>query len=178
MSWESLRSKPVSRLDAEYAILTAMLQCRVSSGPSSLPQGLHDPPAYSPPPSPRPAYATLASPADSDEPPAYSALNVSAPVKEKNALSSDPPAEDVLHFLDPSQDTLLSLSLRYDVPQHALRRKNNLFADHLLAARRTILIPGEHYKGGISLSPKPLETEEEEMRKAKIRRLDTSLALN
>ena len=80
------------------------------------------------------------------------------------------PSEDVLHFLDPSIDTILSLSLRYGVPHDALRRKNGLFADHLLAARKTILIPGEFYKGGVSLSPEPLESEEEEIRKAKIRR--------
>ena len=145
------------------------LQCRVSSGPSSLPQGLRDPPAYSPPP-PRPAYSSLTSLAVSEEPPAYSTLNVLTPLKEENHASPDPPAEDVLHFLDPSQDSLLSLSLRYGVPQDALRRKNSLFADHLLVARRTILIPGEFYSGGVSLSPEPMESEEEEIRKAKIRR--------
>ena len=75
-----------------------------------------------------------------------------------------------MHFLDPSQDTIPSLALRYRVPQDALRRKNGLFADHLLAARKTILIPGEFYKGGTSLSPQPLESEEEEIRKSKIRR--------
>jgi len=76
----------------------------------------------------------------------------------------------VLHFLDPSQDTIASLSLRYGVPQNGLRRKNGLFADHLLAARRTVLIPGEFYKGGVSLSPEPIEDEEEEIRKTKVRR--------
>ena len=153
-----------------HAVLTATLHFRISTGPSSLPQGLRDPPAYSLPPSPRPTNATLAPPAMSDEPPAYSALNVSTPPQEKNQSSSESPTEDVLHFLDPSQDSLLSLSLRYGVPQDALKRKNGLFADHLLAARRTILIPGEFYKGGVSLSPEPMESEEEEIRKAKIRR--------
>ena len=56
------------------------------------------------------------------------------------------------------------------MPQDALRRKNNLFADHLLAARKTILIPGDIYKGGVSLSPEPIESEEEELRKSKIRK--------
>ena len=158
------------QLNPIHAVLTATLQFRISTGPSPLPQGLRDPPAYSLPPSPRPVNATLASPAISDEPPAYSTLNVPTPPKEKNQSSSDPPAEDVLHFLDPSQDSILSLSLRYGVPQDALKRKNGLFADHLLAARRTILIPGEFYKGGVSLSPEPMESEEEEIRKAKIRR--------
>lgn len=79
-------------------------------------------------------------------------------------------AEDVLHFLDPTRDTIASLSLRYGVPHEALRRTNGLFADHLLAARRTLLIPGEYYKGGVSLSPRPVAGEEEEIRKAKVRR--------
>lgn len=154
----------------KLAVLTATSESRVSSGPSSLPQGLRDAPAYSPPSSPRPGHAALASPLESEEPPAYSALNVLTPPKEKDHSSSESPVQDVLHFLDASQDTILSLSLRYGVPQDALRRKNGLFADHLLAARRTILIPGEFYKGGISLSPKPMESEEEEIRKAKVRR--------
>lgn len=113
-------------------------------------------------------HAALASPLDDSELPAYSAINPLTPPKEKDALN--PLAEDVLHFLDPSHDTIPSLSLRYGVPHSALRRKNGLFADHLLAARRTILIPGEFYKGGVSLSPGPLQSEEEEIRKNKIRR--------
>jgi hypothetical protein len=51
-----------------------------------------------------------------------------------------------------------------------LRRANKISADHLLQARRTIIIPGEYYKGGISLSPRPVEGEEEERRKAIVRR--------
>jgi len=88
---------------------------------------------------------------------------------EKSA-SSDKPAPDVLHFVDPSNDTVASLSLRYGVPAGALRSTNGLYADHLLAARRTVLIPGEFYKGGVSLSPRPLEGEEEETRKGKVRK--------
>jgi LysM repeat protein len=76
----------------------------------------------------------------------------------------------VLHFVDPNNDTISSLSLRYGVPADALRRTNKMYADHLLAARRTILIPGEFYKGGVSLSPRPLEGEEEEMKKTKLRK--------
>lgn len=82
---------------------------------------------------------------------------------------SDQPAEDVLHFLDRTRDSIPSLALRYGVPQDALRQKNRLWADHLLAARKVILIPGEYYKGGVSLSPQPLESEEEEIRKGKVR---------
>jgi LysM repeat protein len=76
----------------------------------------------------------------------------------------------VLHFVDQNNDSMTSLSLRYGVPIDALRRTNNLYADHLLAARRTILIPGEYYKGGVSLSPRPLEGEEEEIKKTKLRK--------
>lgn len=56
------------------------------------------------------------------------------------------------------------------MPLSALRRANGLTSDHLLLARRTALIPGEFYKGGVSLSPRPVEGEEEERRKNKIRR--------
>ena len=143
--------------------------CQISTSPSALPrEGLRNPPAYSPPPSPRPAHTTLASQLDCDEPPAYSAVETLAFSEKKN--STQALAEDVLHFLNPAQDTVDSLSLRYGVPQDALRRKNGLFADHLLSARRTLLIPGEFYKGGVSLSPEPIEDEEVEIRKTKVRR--------
>lgn len=141
--------------------------CQVSSTPSSLPQGLRDPPAYSPPPSPRPHDARVAHD-DSDQPPAYSAQSDWENSAEKQP--NDEPAPDVLHFVDPSGDTISSLSLRYGVPANALRRTNGLYADHLLPARRTVLIPGEFYKGGVSLSPRPIEGEEEEIRKGKIRK--------
>lgn len=134
--------------------------CQVSVVPSPLPQGLRDPPAYTPP---------VAGTKD-DEPPPYSAHNTLQPPSEKSKSVSEDTAPDVLHFVDPNNDTISSLSLRYRVPAEALRRTNGLFADHLLAARRTILIPGEYYKGGVSLSPRPLEGEEEEIRKGKVRK--------
>ncbi|KAF4457540.1 hypothetical protein F53441_590 [Fusarium austroafricanum] len=90
----------------------------------------------------------------------------------QDAMKED--ALDVLHFLDHRHDSVSSLSLRYGVPAHALRRNNNITSDHLLLARQTVLIPGEYYKGGVSLSPRPIEGEEEEMRKGKIRRFMTS----
>ncbi|KAF1965414.1 hypothetical protein BU23DRAFT_593678 [Bimuria novae-zelandiae CBS 107.79] len=133
--------------------------CQVSVVPSPLPQGLRDPPAYSPPAEGRAG----------DEPPPYSAHNTLQPPAEKSKTGMEENAPDVLHFVDPN-DTISSLSLRYGVPAEALRRTNGLFADHLLAARRTILIPGEYYKGGVSLSPRPLEGEEEELRKGKVRK--------
>jgi LysM repeat protein len=132
--------------------------CQVSIVPSPLPQGLRDPPAYSPP----------AGEQTGDEPPPYSAHNPLQPPTEKS--KSKEAAPDVLHFVDANNDSIGSLSIRYGVPAEALRRTNGLYADHLLAARRTILIPGEYYKGGVSLSPRPLEGEEEEIRKGKVRK--------
>ncbi|KAL8738778.1 MAG: hypothetical protein Q9181_000456 [Wetmoreana brouardii] len=129
---------------------------------------LQDPPAYFPPSSPRPAPATLAYSTDAEDPPAYSALE-NRQNGEKSEQTVNELADDVLHFVNPSQDTIPSLALRYAVPPNALRKKNNLYADHLLAARKAILIPGEYYKG-VSLSPQPIDGEEEELRKSKIRR--------
>ncbi|KAK7525863.1 uncharacterized protein IWZ02DRAFT_201423 [Phyllosticta citriasiana] len=141
--------------------------CQVSSLPSSLPQGLRDPPAYSPPASPRPSHATLAPVEMNERPPPYSPSDsIDAP----QTKSSEEHAPDVLHFVDPDIDTVASLSLAYGVPVNALRKTNNIFADHLLVGRRTVLIPGEYYKSGVSLSPRPVEGEEEEARKAKVRR--------
>ena len=102
--------------------------------------------------------------------PAYSVKDFQENVTEKITASVSSHPGDVLHFVDPSHDSLSSLSLRYGVPSQALRRLNGLYADHLLAARRTVLIPGEFYKGGISLSPRPVDGEEEDARKVKIRR--------
>jgi hypothetical protein len=134
--------------------------CQISTGPSALPaQGLRDPPTYSP----------HAEKDADDELPPYSAHNALQPPPEKSKHNSDD-APDVLHFVDQNNDSMTSLSLRYGVPVDALRRTNNLYADHLLAARRTILIPGEYYKGGVSLSPRPLEGEEEEIKKTKLRK--------
>lgn len=140
-------------------------------GPSPLPQGLYDPPEYSPPHSSKDKNARDSTLAEGD-PPAYSINNPLTTSGEK--VNEDRTAEDVLHFLDFPKDTIPSLGLRYGVPQDALRRKNNLFADHLLAARKTVLIPGEFYKGGVSLSPQPVHGEEEEIRKGKIRRFMTT----
>ena len=138
--------------------------------PSLIPQGLRDPPAYSAPPSPRPTHATLAHLPDSDAPPSYASLSHSQlHFEDQKKASGSSPAPDVLHFLSPD-DTLQSLSLAYGTPLPVLRSINNLFADHLLAARRTILIPGQYYKGGVSLSPRPVEGEEEELRRGKVRK--------
>jgi hypothetical protein len=106
-------------------------------------------------------------PSYSDELPQYSSLpkpQVLPPEKVNE------PAEDVLHFLDHEHDSLQSLSLRYGVSISVLRHSNNISSDHLLLARRTVVIPGEYYQGGVSLSPRPVEGEDEERRKAIVRR--------
>ncbi|KAH8794008.1 hypothetical protein BGZ57DRAFT_749200 [Hyaloscypha finlandica] len=142
--------------------------CQVSTTPAPLPQGLRDLPSYTPPSSSKPSPPSQDPPAYSDELPLYSSLtSTQTPPPEKDSSSQ---SEDVLHFLDHEHDNLNSLSLRYGVPIAALRRANNITSDHLLLARRTILIPGEFYKAGVSLSPRPIEGEEEERRKSTVRR--------
>ncbi|KAI5252590.1 hypothetical protein E4T42_03354 [Aureobasidium subglaciale] len=136
--------------------------CQISTDPkSTLPQGLRDPPPYN---SIQDSTLPL-SEKTTDAPPAYSAHEAFQSLPEKPLAN----APDVLHFLSPT-DTPLSLSLAYRVPLHALRKANNVFADHLIQGRRTVIIPGEYYKGGVSLSPRPIEGEEEELRKSKLRR--------
>ncbi|KAI9783342.1 MAG: hypothetical protein M1839_003876 [Geoglossum umbratile] len=78
-------------------------------------------------------------------------------------------SEDVLHFID-RHDTLVSLSFQYGTPIDALRRANAIWSDNLLHARRTLIIPSEFYRDGISLSPQPVDGEEEDVRKSKVRR--------
>ncbi|CZR66125.1 uncharacterized protein PAC_16026 [Phialocephala subalpina] len=143
--------------------------CQVSTTPSPLPQGPRDPPSYTPPSSSSKLKSSPLSqdpPSYSDELPSYSSLaNPHTPPPEKGQ-----PAEDVLHFLDHQHDSMTSLSFRYNVPIAALRKANNITSDHLLLARRTVIIPAEYYKGGVSLSPRPVEGEEEERRKGIVRR--------
>lgn len=148
--------------------------CQVSNMPSPLPQGLRDPPSYSS--VPNLGYRSIPS---SAPPPPYMADAPTTPPPAESSKSSSEPDEkavsdDTLHFLDHERDTVQSLSLRYGVPPAALRRRNNLTSDHLLVGRKTVLIPGEFYKSGVSLSPRPVEGEEEELRKGKIRRFMTA----
>lgn len=149
--------------------------CQVTSGPSALPQGLRDPPVYT---SPRASPKRLASPTDHlpqlpalDEPPAYSALqhHHPAPSSKREHDDDETAAPDVTHHLH-AGDTLSSLSLAYAVPLDVLRRHNTIYSDHLLPARRTLSIPGSHYKGGVSLSAAPVESADELERKSKLRR--------
>ena len=140
--------------------------CQITTEPSLLPQGLRDPPAYSSLDAKREREGRQDTPQAEEELPAYSAHQaVEAPAEKQNQQ----PAPDVLHFVN-ADDSMQSLGLAYGVPLNILRKTNNLYADHLLQARRTVLIPGEYYKGGVSLSPRPAEGEEEELRKQKIRR--------
>ncbi|KAK7751618.1 hypothetical protein SLS62_006444 [Diatrype stigma] len=142
--------------------------CQISergSSSSVLPPNLKDPPSYTssiatkprePPPPPYTASA--------DDPPQPSP---SAPEpKAQNPPSPPPRSEDTLHFLQLPDDTVASLSLRYGVSAAALRRANRLHSDHLLAGRRTVVIPG----GGASLSPRPVEGEAGERRARALRR--------
>lgn len=142
--------------------------CQISTNPSPLPQGLREPPTYISSSKPSTNQNDLP-PSYADELPSYASLtNLQTPPNEKS--SNNQPADDVLHFLDHEQDSLTSLSLSYGVPIPVLRRANNITSDHLLRARRTVIIPGEYYKLGASLSPRPIEGEEEERRKAIVRR--------
>jgi len=138
--------------------------CQISVTPSPLPQGLREPPPYESTSSS--SSHTRNGSSIRDEPPPYGENIQTHTAWEKSAE----PAPDVLHFVDAANDTVQSLSLRYGVPASALRQTNGLYADHLMAARRTVLIPGEFYKGGVSLSAGPVEGEEEELRKRKIRK--------
>ncbi|KAI0530137.1 hypothetical protein GGR58DRAFT_518706 [Xylaria digitata] len=141
--------------------------CQISQTDDILPPGLKDTPSsytvstsagadFESPPPPYTPYSTDYKPRDS--------------LNEKSAPQDEEIAEDTLHFLDHAHDSINSLSLRYGVPASALRRANNISSDHLIAGRRTVIIPGQYYKGGVSLSPRPIGGEDEEKRKAKIRR--------
>lgn len=139
--------------------------CQITTAPSSLPQGLRDPPAYS---SLQQEQANGTSSLDAsgeEELPPYDAGSYTGNKSDAKAA----PAEDVLHFVAPG-DSMRSLALAYGVPIDALRKTNNIYSDHLVQARKTLLIPGEFYKAGVSLSPRPLESEEEEIKKNKVRR--------
>ena len=162
--------------------------------PQPPPYAVDDPAAdvqpRTPPPPPQPAPTEPIQP-----PPEYSAVVPPQPVtvsahtvdgglsgnsrSSTAQIANPPPAagqqpadEDVQHFLAPA-DSLASLALAYGVPPPVLRSHNRLHSDHLLSARRTVRIPRSHYKGG-SLSPHPVEGEEESERKARLRRFMVS----
>ncbi|KAI1828222.1 hypothetical protein F4861DRAFT_171971 [Xylaria intraflava] len=140
--------------------------CQISQADNILPPGLKDPPPYT--------ASTGANDAFKQAPPPYTPTptdqNKQGAPSEKSSPRDEEQVEDILHFLDHAHDSVNSLSLRYNVPASVLRRANNIASDHLIAGRRTVIIPGQYYKGGVSLSPRPVEGEDEEARKAKIRR--------
>ncbi|KAI0200518.1 hypothetical protein F4808DRAFT_429244 [Astrocystis sublimbata] len=141
--------------------------CQISQDKNNvLPPGLKAPPSYASSVGTSKTFE-LAPPPYSPNPPDRKSHDVT---NEKCAAQDDEPVEDTLHFLNHAHDSINSLSLRYGVPAAALRRANNISSDHLIAGRRTCIIPGQYYKGGVSLSPRPVEGEEEEKRKAKLRR--------
>ncbi|KXL45353.1 hypothetical protein M433DRAFT_154520 [Acidomyces richmondensis BFW] len=140
--------------------------CQITTEPSVLPQGLKDPPAYSSFNGHNPCKVELDNGLD-EKPPAYAMGEAAQSFHEKK--QDEEPALDVLHFVTPN-DSMHGLSLAYGVPIDVLRKTNNIFSDHLLQGRQTILIPGEFCKGGVSLSPRPVEGEAEEAMKNKIRR--------
>ncbi|RPB13162.1 hypothetical protein P167DRAFT_564676 [Morchella conica CCBAS932] len=74
----------------------------------------------------------------------------------------------VHHYIRPT-DSLLSISVLYNLPAQTLRLHNRLYSDHLLHARRTLEIP--HPYSGPSLSHLPTEEEAvEEARKSAVKR--------
>jgi hypothetical protein len=136
----------------------------VTANPTSTTLLLSSPDA----PPPYSAHETKVATADDDEKAALA--RAEGKHADPEAEEVQPAAEDTLHFLDHAHDSVASLSLAYGVPAPVLRRANRLTSDHLLAARRTVLIPGAFYRGGVSLSPRPVGGEREEARKARIRR--------
>ncbi|ESZ97596.1 hypothetical protein SBOR_1997 [Sclerotinia borealis F-4128] len=92
------------------------------------------------------------------------------PQKPQTQPQPQPQPEDPLHYLNHATDSMTSLSLRYNIPLDILRRKNGITSDHLLSAKKTVRIPREWCNTSVSLSPGPVEGEEELRRKGCVRR--------
>ena len=108
--------------------------------------------------------------APQDPPPYDTAVTLQQPNEGvETQQTSARSTEDVVHYLSPD-DSIQTLSIAYGVPGSVLKNHNTLHSDHLLSARRNIKIPSTHYQGP-SLSPNPLESQEEVERKSKIRKL-------
>ena len=152
--------------------------CQITSAPSTLPQGLRDPPAYEESGPSEKGHTRLddmkrrrryeAEEMNDDSPPGYNESVSSSGNTQTNAGGYSEANEDTVHYLRHS-DTLASISLAYNVPLQILRTHNNLYSDHLISARHEISIPASHYRGP-SLSAEPVESEEERQRKARLRR--------
>ncbi|KAK6332003.1 hypothetical protein TWF718_002541 [Orbilia javanica] len=92
------------------------------------------------------------------------------PYAENNFPSSPPPytadtprtinsSDSLIHYLLPN-DTVISISFQYSIPSGIIRSHNRVYSDSLLAGRNFILIPRAWYSGP-SLSPNPVQSEEE-----------------
>ncbi|ROV88248.1 hypothetical protein VSDG_09058 [Cytospora chrysosperma] len=173
-------NNPKQKNNSRFASYCPYCQIASSASANPLPQGLRAPPSYDVATSTpatttsttttKPPYTEAAPP-----PPPYTSSSSSPPTTPnqevlKEGVQKAPPPPDTLHFVHPADDTVQALSIRYNVPADVLRRHNRLSSDHLLSARRTVLIPGSHYPSGVSLRPRPAAGEEEEARRAKVRR--------
>lgn len=109
------------------------------------------PPSYSPPEPLEPGL--VASSSNCTDPPPYQSVVLETIVDSKG----------VIHYLR-STDSVLSLSLLYNIPPSILRSANGLFADNLLSARRWIFIPfsASFPPGSLSQSPHPVNPDEED----------------
>ena len=140
----------------------------VTPGGNTRPHPLQPPPAYT-------ATATATSSAHHQHHPEEKSSSSEGGKDRTTAATTTTTGgenETVVHFLRQPHDTIISLSLQYGVTPEALRRANRLPSDGdaLLAARRTVLIPGAATAGGGSRSPRPPGGEEAEHRERAIRR--------
>lgn len=139
--------------------------CQISTIPSALPQGLRDPPAYSP--------STASKAHDPEVATSQSITKLgecdASPPYSSTVEGEGDPRPDVVHHLKHPDDTIPSLSLLYRLPPSLLRTHNNLSSDHLIFARTTLRIPSSHYAGP-SLSPNPVLSQENDEKRKKIRR--------
>ncbi|KAF3933610.1 hypothetical protein ABW19_dt0208049 [Dactylella cylindrospora] len=104
-----------------------------------------------------PSYEVITSASSGLPPPPYPSYPAGAIAKNVN------PAESLIHYILPT-DTFPTLTLKYSVPASVLRSHNRLWSDNLLAGRSYILIPRSYYLGP-SLSPDPVQSEEESLLK-------------
>ncbi|KAK6506108.1 hypothetical protein TWF506_011029 [Arthrobotrys conoides] len=99
------------------------------------------------------------------EPPSYTLNNIppSPPPYSTDPVETINSSESLIHYLLPN-DSVTSISFQYSIPSHVIRSHNRLYSDTLLAGRNYILIPRNRYSG-LSLSPNPVQSEEENVLK-------------
>lgn len=162
--------------------------CQIASDPSSnpLPQGLRDPPSYETATSTASVIKNVKAPCteqdqqqqqqqegegeEGAQPPPYTTTTTT---NLQDTTEPPAPPADTLHFVHPAEDTIPTLSIRYGVPAHALRQHNRLASDHLLAARRAVLIPSPRTtpRGRVAAARGPVAGGEEEEAEEEARRL-------